>query len=62
MATYKRPNPAVAVSERLAASTEAMVANASEKVPAGLDRLAKRRRATANKIKSRSPYLHASEE
>jgi hypothetical protein len=38
-----------------------MVSNAGAKVPAGLDRLAKRRRATADKIKSQHPKLYSSE-
>lgn len=57
----KRPNPAVAASDRRAVAVERMVENARDKVPAGLDRLAKRRRATADKIKSRNPSLHSSE-
>lgn len=61
MSVKKRPNPAVALSDRAAAATEAMVVNAGDKVPAGLDRLAKRKRATAEKIKSRSPKLYSSE-
>jgi len=62
MSTTKRPNPAVALAERAAASTEAMAGMAGTSgVKSDLDALAKRKRATAQRIKARNPNLISSE-
>ena len=59
MATTKRPNPAVAQSERQAASSEEMADLAERDKPASnlARRIANRRRATADKIRKERPYL-----
>lgn len=62
----KRPNPAVAESEQLAQNAEGLASNAASvdqgpnfgRATANATKaLAQRRRATANKIRSQSPYL-----
>lgn len=61
MAIRKRPNPAVAASERAAKASESMYKMAtmdlSERMSSLPLRIANRKRATANKIKKNSPFL-----